>query len=267
VTPVPELITSTANPRIRALTRLRRRRERDATGRFLIEGCRELERAVGAGVVVEELIVCPRLLDADRTTTVEQLVAVGLTITAIAEEPFHKVCYRQHPDGVLGVARQPDTSLDRLAVGDRPLVLVVAGIEKPGNLGAMLRIADGAGANAVVVADAGTDVFNPNVVRASQGALFATAMAITSAADAISWATRHSLRLVAGFPDAATDYWDADLTGSAALVVGSEHSGLPRMWDDACVRVRIPMAGIGDSLNAATAAGLLLYEAVRQRRA
>jgi len=266
VTEMGTLVTSTGNPRIKALVRLRSRRDRDAYGRFLVEGDRELQRAAASGIILEELIVCPALLDEERRATAARLAAAGATVLTVAEEPFRKAAYRRHPDGLLGVAVQPDLSIDRLRPGGRPLVMVVAGIEKPGNLGAMLRIADGAGVDAVAVADPATDLFNPNVVRASQGALLARPTAVATAAETMAWAAGHSLRLIAGFPDATTAYWDADLTGPVALVVGSEHAGLPAGWAKASVAVRIPMAGIGDSLNTATAAAILLYEAVRQRR-
>ncbi len=260
------LVTSTTNPRIKALVRLRRRRDRDAGGRFLVEGDRELRRVVAGGLAVEELVFCPALLDEERRVTADDLAAGGATVLAVAEEPFRKVAYRRHPDGLLGVVRQPDLALSRLSPPPEALVMVVAGIEKPGNLGAMLRIADGAGVDAVVVADPATDLFNPNVVRASQGALLARPTAVAAAAEVMAWAAGRSLRLVAGFPDATVDYWDADLTGPVGLVVGSEHAGLSNGWAEACTAVRIPMAGIGDSLNAATAAAILLYEAIRQRR-
>ncbi len=260
------LVTSTTNPRVKALVRLRRRRDRDAAKRFLVEGNREVRRVVAAGVAIEELVVCPALLDEERRATVDDLTAAGTAVVMVAEAPFRKVAYRRHPDGMLGVARQPELSLERLSLPPKALVMVVAGIEKPGNLGAMLRAADGAGVDAVVVADPATDLFNPNVVRASQGALLARPIAIAPAEATVTWAAGCALRLVAGFPTATGDYWDADLTGAVGLVVGSEHAGLEERWVEACTPVRIPMAGIGDSLNAATATALLLYEAVRQRR-
>jgi TrmH family RNA methyltransferase len=260
------LVTSTTNPRVKALVRLRRRRDRDASGRFLVEGNRELRRVVAAGVIIDELVVCPPMLDAARRATVEDLAAAGATVLTVAEAPFRKVAYRRHPDGLLGVALRPELSLQRLSPPSQALVMVVAGIEKPGNLGAMLRAADGAAVDAVVVADPATDLFNPNVIRASQGALLARPTAIASAEATVAWTSGHGLRLVAGFPAATADYWDADLTGAVGLVVGSEHAGLEDRWAAVCAPVRIPMAGVGDSLNAATAAALLLYEAVRQRR-
>jgi TrmH family RNA methyltransferase len=260
------LVTSTTNPRVKALVRLRRRRDRDAAKRFLVEGNREVRRAVAGGVAFEELVVCPALLDEERRATVDDLTSAGTAVVMVAEAPFRKVAYRRHPDGLLGVARQPELPLERLSLPPQALAMVVAGIEKPGNLGAMLRAADGAAVDAVVVADPATDLFNPNVVRASQGALLARPTAIATAEATVAWAAGRALRLVAGFPAATADYWDADLTGAVGLVVGSEHAGLEERWAEVCTPVRIPMAGIGDSLNAATAAALLLYEAVRQRR-
>jgi TrmH family RNA methyltransferase len=186
-----------------------------------------------------------------------------------AAEPFRKAAYRSHPDGLLAVARSFPTGLDRIPRRGRrgpPLLLVVEAIEKPGNLGTMLRTADGAGADAVIVADPATDVFNPNVVRSSQGALFLIPVAVGSTAAVRAALGERGVTAFAASPAAAHDVWDADLTGPTAIVVGSEHAGLSPAWDGGTVGVRLPMAGASDSLNAAAAAAVLLYEAVRQRR-
>ena len=173
-------ITSPTNPRIKGLVRLRTRRERDREGRFLIEGYRELSRALDGAVALDELFVCPTLfLGANETTLVTRAEATGTTIVTASEEAFRKASYRDRPEGLLAVARQFPTTLDRLDLGGRPpLVLVAESIEKPGNLGTMLRTADAAGASGVIVADPATDPFNPNVVRASLGTLFHVPLAV-----------------------------------------------------------------------------------------
>jgi len=273
------VITSTANPRVKAALALRKRRERDRTGRFVIEGRRELARALAAGVELDEVLVCPDLLGGEpgagaggRTDggVLAAARAAGAVVTDVAESVFGRLSYREGPDGVLGIARAFDTGLVRIELGADPLVLVVAEVEKPGNLGTMLRSASAAGAAAVVVADPVTDVFNPNVVRSSQGALFGVPVAVGDSAEVLAWLRRHRLPVYAAGPGGMQPYWRLPLSGPSALVVGSEHRGLPADWLDAAdEQVVIPMPGSGgvDSLNAAAAAAVLLFEAVRQRAA
>jgi TrmH family RNA methyltransferase len=175
---VAERITSTANPRVKAFAKLNKARERQRTGLFLVEGYREIQRAVAAGVEVETLLVCPDLLTNEAHPLVEGLDAADSL--DLDEAPFRKVAFRENPPGVIAVARQFDTVLTNLWLGDRPLILVIEQVEKPGNLGAMMRTADAVGVDAVIVADAATDVFNPNVVRASQGSLFSVPLAVAT---------------------------------------------------------------------------------------
>lgn len=254
------MIESPANPTIKGLVRLRTRRARNTTGRFLIEGRREIERAHIAGVVIEELFVSTSLPDDE---FVHLVASTGTPVTLTSEVAFAKASARSNPDGLLAVAEQFDVSLERLEPAANPLLLVVEAVEKPGNLGAMLRSADGAGADAVIVADPTTDVFNPNVVRASQGALFFVDVAVAPAASVRTWLESNDISVVTADPTAATPPWEADLRGPTALVVGAEHAGLSVGWEGTAVS--LPMRGRSDSLNAAAAATALLYEAVRQR--
>ena len=263
----PEPIASTANPRVKALVRLRDRRERDQTGLFLIEGYRELRRAVAGGVTLAEVWCCASLYLGENE---EALVAAaqegGAEIVPVAEGPFRKASYRDRPEGLLAVARQFPTGLERLTLGPDPLLLVVEGIEKPGNLGTMLRTAEAAGAAAIIVCDPTTDPFNPNVVRASLGTLFSLPLAVADTPTALAWLHGRGIRTVATTPSATRPHWEADLTGAVAVVVGSEQYGLSAAWlQGATEQVLIPMPGTVDSLNAAMAAGVVLFEAVRQR--
>lgn len=262
-----EPITSPANPRIKHLVRLRERRERDRSGLFLVEGNRELRRALEAAVELIELYSCPALYPGeDESALVEAAVGAGAELVLVAEAPFRKASYRDRPDGLLGVARQFPTGLDRLEPSADPLLLVVEAIEKPGNLGTMLRTAEAAGATAVVVCDPATDPFNPNVVRASLGTLFSVPLVVGDTPGVIARLRALGIRTVATNPSASRAHWEADLTGAVAVVVGSEQSGLSAAWLEAAdLRVVIPMPGSVDSLNAAMAAGILLFEAVRQR--
>jgi RNA methyltransferase, TrmH family len=261
------LITSTHNDTVKRLVRLRDRRPRDDAGRFLIEGYRELGRAIEHGVAIEILYVCPDLfLGPNEPALIQACRRAGATIIEMTEAPFRKASYRDRPEGLLAEARQFDTGLAGLDLTGDPLLLVVEAIEKPGNLGTMLRTADAAGCRAVIVCDPTTDPFNPNVVRASLGTLFTVPLAVCTTEEAITVLADHSIRTVATTPDTDTLLYDIDLTGPVALVVGSEQYGLSRQWITAADHTaRIPMAGSADSLNAAMAAAVSVFEAVRQR--
>lgn len=261
------MITSTQNDTVKRLVRLRDRRHRDDAGRFLIEGYRELGRAVERVVPIEVLYVCPDLfLGSNEPALVQACRNAGATIVEMTEAPFRKASYRDRPEGLLAEARQFETGLDRLDLAGEPLLLVVEAIEKPGNLGTMLRTADAAGCRAVVVCDPTTDPFNPNVVRASLGTLFTIPLAVCTTEEAITVLTDRRIRTVATTPDTDTLLYDIDLTGPVALIVGSEQYGLSRRWLTAADHTaRIPMAGSADSLNAAMAAAVSMFEAVRQR--
>jgi TrmH family RNA methyltransferase len=266
---VTEPITSIANTRIKALVRLRDRSERDATGRFIIEGYREINRALRAGISIETLYICPALfLGGNETGLVEGASAAGAEVVEVDEAPFHKASYRERPEGLLAVARRFDTGLDRIPLVGDPLLLVVEGIEKPGNLGTMLRTAEAAGVTGVIVADPTTDPFNPNVVRASLGTLFLVPLAVTDSATAVAHLRRARIKIIATTPAGTTAHHAAVLTGPVAIVIGSEQYGLTATWLEAAdAAIVIPMPGSVDSLNAAMAAGIVLFEALRQRHA
>lgn len=260
------MITSTSNPRVKSIARLRTRRERDTTHTFSIEGSRVVERAVASGWDLTEAYCAPGLATPGARRVAALVRAAGVAVTELGDEAFRRAAYRSHPDGVLAIGKIPELDVSRLDSGTDPLILVVEAIEKPGNLGAMLRTADAVGVDAVVVADPTVDPWNPNSVRASQGALFSVPIGVGSAADVESWLVARSIRVVAAVPDeAAPDPWAIDLTGAAAIVVGSEHAGVSALWRTHH-SVRIPMSGVVDSLNASVAAAVLLYEARRQRQ-
>ncbi len=263
----PEAITSLQNPQVKRLVRLRGRREREGEGVMLVEGARELSRAVAAGVRPHELYLCPELFSPEAQELVPGLETAlgGGRATLLSRPAFEKVSGRENPDGVLGVAPLPVPALPDL--GRRALVVVLHGLEKPGNVGAILRTADAAGADAAVVLGRGADPYGPNVIRASQGSVFAVPTLALGEEEALAWLAEQGFRTVACTPDARQDYWDAPLTGRVALLLGTEHAGLPPEWRRAHEAVRVPMHGQADSLNVATAAALVLYECVRQSRA
>ncbi len=264
---VSDPITSPANTRIKALVRLRDRRERDATRTFAVEGYRELLRFLDAGLSMRTLFVCPELfVGSNESALVDRCRQSGAEIVEVSDIPFRKASYRDRPEGLLAVAAQFDTSLDAIPLTENPLVLVAESIEKPGNLGTMLRTAEAAGLAGMIVADPTTDPFNPNVVRASLGTVFAVPLSITDTATAIDHLRSAGVVIMATTPEAVLPYYEADLRGPTALVVGSEQYGLSPAWlDEADANIVIPMPGSVDSLNAAMAAGVAVFEAVRQR--
>jgi RNA methyltransferase, TrmH family len=259
-------ITSPANPRIKQLIALRRRRIREQSGVTLVEGLAEIELALTAGVRPQALYYCRQLTTAESLPLADRAAALGTEVIHLSRPVFEKVSYREGPDGWLAVVPAVGTELARLQLPPRPLVLICAGLEKPGNLGAILRTADAAGVAAVIAADPVTDWGNPNVVRASKGTVFSVPVASATTAEVLDWTAKHGLQIVAATPEATTLVTDADLTGPTAIAVGAEQAGLPPDWlDSASVRVRIPMFGKADSLNVSTSAAIIAYEAVRQR--
>jgi TrmH family RNA methyltransferase len=261
-------VTSASNPRLKAVLALRRRRVREEEGRTVVDGYEELELALDAGVVPDTVLHCPELmLDPDRQSAlVERARGLGASTIRCSRAAFEKVAYREGPDGFLAVVPVAGVALDDLALPADPLVLVCEGLEKPGNLGAVLRTAEAAGVAAVVAADPVTDWGNPNVVRSSKGTVFSVPVAAAGTQEVLDWLRRNGIRLVATTPDTDTAHTAVDYRGAVAVAVGTEKEGLTDLAlgaaDD---RVRIPMVGRVNSLNAATAAAVVVYEAVRQR--
>jgi TrmH family RNA methyltransferase len=259
-------LTSTSNPRVKELAGLRRRRSRDDAGLTLVEGHEELVLALDAGVRPRTLYYSPALVRPDQLGTVRRVAGLGAEVLRLSRQVFAKVAYRQSPDGWLAVVPAVAGDLEHLVLGERPLVLVCEGIEKPGNLGAILRTADAAGVTAVIAAGPVTDWGNPNLVRASKGTVFSVPVADGGSAEVLGWLAERSLPVVATTPDTDTLVAEADLTGPVAIAVGSEHDGLSGPWlERAAARVKIPMFGRVDSLNVAASAAVVVYEAVRQR--
>jgi TrmH family RNA methyltransferase len=261
-------ITSLQNQRIKAVIKLHQRKYRDQQQTFLIEGYRAIRRALTNGYPLIDLYYCPALFfGKDEPALIRQVAATGAAVIEMAEAPFQKLAYRQRPEGLLAVAPQCHRRLADHHPADDGFYLIAESIEKPVNLGAILRSADGAGASGVIVCDPRTDLFNPNVVRASVGAFFTIPLLESSTAAAVSWCRANGVRILASTPQAELIYTSVDMRGAVALVVGTEQYGLSRTWlDQADERLRLPMLGQADSLNVAMAAALLLYEAVRQRR-
>ncbi len=261
-------ITSPANPRIKQLVALRRRRIRDDAGVTLVEGYEELELALAAGTKPREIFICQEFIDAGQMRLAERAAERGADVVRVSSAAFRKIAYRESPDGWLAVVPAVRAELDALPVGANPLVLICQGVEKPGNLGAILRTADAAGVAAVIATDPVTDWGNPNVIRASKGTVFSVPVAASSSGSVLAWLAGHSIKLVATTPGTDRLLTEADFSGPTAIAVGSEKDGLPEEWlSRANELVRIPMFGKADSLNVSTAAAIACYEAVRQRLA
>ena len=267
-------IDSPANPRIKAAVALRERRDRDRTGLTLVDGGRESLRAIDAGADVVEAFNCPEMIETDEGRRALELLRdypgrSGIDrqalVTEVGRRAFERLAYGDRADGIVLVVRTPDTALGGIALPDAPLVVVTEDVEKPGNVGAILRSADAVGASAVI-AVGGTDLYNPNVIRASVGTVFTVRVAAAPAVEVLAWLRAKGLRIVASRVDAPDLHVDADLTGPIAIVLGSEAHGLSDAWMAADVdAVRLPMLGVADSLNVSAAAAVLVFEAWRLR--
>ncbi len=273
-------ISSRHNPRFRAALDLRDARRRRAAGRLLIDGVREIGRALDAGLPVMEAWLDPaRLGDGPGAELLPRLRSAGAEMIVAAPELLQALAYGDRTEGIVVLAQEPSTELARLAdlvpltaaaagAAAVPLVAVVEGVEKPGNLGAVLRSADGAGVTAVIAADMRCDPWNANAIRASLGTIFRVPLAVCSSAEAIDFLRERGIAMAAARVDGAVDYGGADLWGPLAIVLGAEDTGLSATWQgDDVTAVRIPMLGIADSLNVSVSAAILFYEARRQRRA
>lgn len=262
------LIASLQNERVKRVVKLRDRAHRDEHRLLIIEGYREIKRALDNRRPLAELYYCEEFfLGHNERDLIAGCRAAGAECFRAAAPVFRKIAYRDRPEGLLAVAPQLRRTLADLKLSAAPLILVAEAIEKPGNLGTLLRSADAAGADAVIVCDERTDIHNPNVVRASIGTLFAVPVIEASSGEARRWLRQRGIRLLAASPHAGLDYTDVDMKAGLAIVVGAEQVGLSSPWlSEADMQARIPMRGQADSLNVAAAATLLLFEALRQRR-
>ncbi len=266
------LITSAQNPKLKEAVRLKERRDREESGLFLIEGYREISRAIQSKVAFEALFFSPHyFLGSNEPALIEQAAKNGAKLYECAEQVFSKLSYRDRPDGLVAVAKQMRyclSNLDKVVENAKnPLFIIAEAIEKPGNLGTILRSADAVKADGVIVCDRCTDIYNPNVVRASTGTLFTLPVVEASGEETLQWLRQKKITIMAATPSASLEFTEADMKGSLAIAVGTEQLGLSKRWMEAAeLQVRIPMMGVADSLNVATATTLLLYEALRQRR-
>ena len=260
-------LTSLQNPKVKRAFALRDRRERDREGVTILEGYRELTRAHAAGIPIRETFFCREMFVGENNNALlDTLRDAGSAIYECSANVLRKIAYRERPEGLIAIAEMKRKGLDEIPAKPDGLYLVAETIEKPGNLGSILRSADAVGATAVIVCNKQTDIFNPNVIRASTGAIFSMPLAETTSEEALAWLRNLGIKTLAATPHTHLYHTDVDMKQGVAIVVGAEQYGLSDYWmNSADLQVLIPMLGKMDSLNVATAATILLYEAARQR--
>ena len=267
---IPEVITSAQNPKLKRLIALQEKsRLRREEGVFVVEGRRELEHCVAAGFALEAVFICPDLYNCHSSLYCHSERSEGIYSSRtfhLSKELYAKVAYREGTEGIIAEVKAKYLGLEDLKLKENPLVMVLEGVEKPGNLGAVLRSADAAGADAVIICDPLTDLYNPNLIRASIGAVFTVPVVCCSSEEAIAFLKARGIRILTAQLQDSSPYYDVDMRTGTALVMGTEATGLTPVWRAAAdAHILIPMLGRLDSLNVSVSAAILLYEAVRQR--
>lgn len=257
----PLLISSPQNPRIKRLMSLQQRsQQRRSEHRIVVEGARELQHCINAGFTVETVFYCPSLFD------IEKLQIADFEIVEVTPQVYEKIAYRGSTEGAIAIVEPRFMSLSDIDLGDDPLIVVLEGVEKPGNIGAVLRSADAAQATAVVVCDPLTDIYNPNLIRSSLGAIFTVPCVACSSLECIKFLKENNIKILTAQLQDSELYYHTPMRGATAIVMGTESTGLTQAWREAATaHIRIPMRGELDSLNVSVSAAILLFEAVRQR--
>ena len=254
------MITSKSNPKIKNVVKLQKSSERREQNRIIIEGRREIERAVACGFVVDTLFICNDILK-------ESVNIAANYVEEVTLEVFEKIAYREGSDGLLAVAIPKYADLKSFKPKKNPLIIVLETVEKPGNLGAIMRTADAAGVDAVIIADPRTDLYNPNAIRASIGTIFSVPLFACSSEECINWLRENEIKIYCTYLKASIDYLEADFRQGSAIVMGTEATGISDIWVDAADQnLIIPMNGIADSLNVSVTTAIVIFEAIRQRR-
>jgi len=275
-----ETITSAQNPKFKNLLLLQEKsKARREQGLFVVEGRRELEHCLEAGYTVKTIFICPAIADGlTEEGVVSQISghprpdkregpAVEPLVIELPEQLYRKVAYRESTEGILAEVEYKTLGLKDLQLPENPLIMVLESVEKPGNLGAVLRSADAAKADAVLICDPLTDLYNPNLIRASIGAIFTVPTVAVSSEEAIAFLQARDIQILTAQLQDSSLYYDVDMKRGTALVMGTESTGLTPLWRKAATsHIRIPMLGRLDSLNVSVSAAILLFEAVRQRQ-
>ena len=256
------MITSTQNQRIKHLLLLQQKSaQRRADGLFVVEGRREVEHCLSAGYIIRTAFVCEEIIE------LEISLPQGVEIVPVATNVYERIAYRGGTEGIVAVVEARNTTLSDLKLSESPLIVVLESVEKPGNLGAVLRSADAAGADAVIVCDPLTNLYNPNLIRSAVGALFTVPCVACSTEECIAFFKEKGIQILTAQLQDSRLYYDTPMTGATAIVMGTEATGLTEQWRKAAnAHIRIPMLGRLDSLNVSVSAAILLFEAVRQRQ-
>jgi len=267
-----EKITSTQNPRIKHLLLLQRksslRREEHV---FVVEGMRELEHCVEGGFKIDTIFFCDEILHADNdmfdVESMQKKFGEEAKIIPVSKNVYERIALREGTEGIVAIVETRETRLDDLHLSESPLLIVLESVEKPGNLGAVLRSADAAGADAVIVCDPLTDLYNPNLIRSSIGAIFTVPCVACQSEECISFLKSRGIQILTAQLQDSKLYYDTDMRRATAIVMGTESTGLTNQWREAAdAHIRIPMLGRLDSLNVSVSAAILLFEALRQRK-
>ena len=265
-----EVITSAQTQKIKMLLELQEKsKTRRREGLFVVEGQRELLHCINSGYEVHTVFYCTDLMSDKHLDELEEAISgKECTFCSIPRHLYEKVAYRGSTEGIIAELKCRRHSLEDLNMKDNPLVVVLESVEKPGNLGAILRSADAAGVDAVIVCDPLTDMYNPNLIRSSIGGIFTVPTAAASSEDTIRWLKEKGIKIYTAQLQDSEWYYDTDMTGGTAIVMGTEATGLTEVWRKAAdAHIKIPMLGSLDSLNVSVSAAILMYESVRQRNA
>jgi len=258
-------ISSLSNPSVKDLLRLKKAGDRKKFGLFVVDGQREIELALSAGQAVVSLFYSPGLAKGNQDLVSAVRLKKG-EILEVAESIFQKICYKENPDGFLAVVKLQEKSLADINLSKNPLLVILERVEKPGNLGAILRTAYAVNSTAVIINDSQTDIYNPNVIRASEGMIFSQTVVKASVSETLVWLKSHRITSFVAATSGSQKYTSVDLTGPAAFVFGSEANGLSREWlEGADQAIKIPMRRGLDSLNVSVSAAVILFESIRQR--
>ncbi|MEO7990087.1 MAG: RNA methyltransferase [Chryseolinea sp.] len=257
------LITSTQNPKIKSLLLLEKPRERKKQSVFVVEGKKEVMYAVEAGYKIQNIFFCEEIISA------QELMELKLSdrlLIPVSREVFDKIAVRESSGGMIAIAEQKSHKLEDITLRKNPLLLILEAVEKPGNLGAILRTADAAGVDAVIICDPQTDFYNPNVIRSSVGCVFTKQIASATSEETIQWLKKNDVNIFCTYLQASKPYYETDFKGPSAIIMGTEATGLSDSWvKNATSNIIIPMQGVIDSMNVSTAAAVVIFEALRQR--
>jgi len=260
------MISSRNNPAIKNIVSLSKAAERRSQNLIIVEGFREIDRALKAGFVMKQLYFCPEVGSNELISKLNKLLSSNVEVVEVSSGVFEKIAYREGSDGLLALFEPKNISLDDLQPKSNPLLIVLESVEKPGNLGAVMRTADAASADAVIVCDPRTDLYNPNTIRSSLGCIFTVPVVACTTTEAIKWLNSHKIDIFATSLEASIPYTECNFKGPSAIVMGTEATGLTPQWlQHSKQNLIIPMKGIADSLNISVSAAIVVFEALRQR--